>query len=338
VVLPSGDSVQNLIDAQNRRVGRLLNGVVTHRWLYQNQLNPVAELDGAGAVVSRFVYGTRLNVPDYVVRGSSVYRYVTDHLGSVRVVVDTATGAVAQRLDYDEWGSVTLNTAPGWQPFGFAGGLQDDATGLVRFGARDYDPAVGRWTAKDPIGFEGGSSGLMTYVAGDPVNVVDRNGYEGLDADEVRDAADVAASLVPGLSTGLDAIVAATGFNPITGRCVGGLDRVFAFVGLIAPAVSGGELRLAGKAFHKHHIFPQAREFRQIFRNAGINVDHFTVRIEADFHLRVLHGGSNGGPWNREWREFFAKNVGVGHEEIIQFGQDLANRWGIGDLPWGRYR
>jgi len=48
--------------------------------------------------------------------------------------------SVAQRIDYDAWGIVTLDTSPGFQPFGFAGGLQDGATGLVRFGARDYDP------------------------------------------------------------------------------------------------------------------------------------------------------------------------------------------------------
>ena len=35
--------------------------------------------------------------------------------------------------------------------FGFAGGIYDPDTELVRFGARDYDPRVGRWTTKDPI-------------------------------------------------------------------------------------------------------------------------------------------------------------------------------------------
>jgi uncharacterized protein RhaS with RHS repeats len=47
----------------------------------------------------------------------------------------------------------------------------------VRFGARDYDPEVGRWTAKDPIRFLGGDANLYGYVVGDPVNSADAYGY-----------------------------------------------------------------------------------------------------------------------------------------------------------------
>ena len=57
-------------------------------------------------------------------------------------------------IGYDEWGNITRDTKPGWQPFGFAGGLYDHLTGLTRFGARDYDPVVGRWTARDPCCLE----------------------------------------------------------------------------------------------------------------------------------------------------------------------------------------
>jgi len=58
-------------------------------------------------------------------------------------------------------------------PFGFAGGLYDADTKLARFGFHDYDADVGRWTAKDPIGFAGGDTDLMGYVLGNPVNYVD---------------------------------------------------------------------------------------------------------------------------------------------------------------------
>lgn len=58
-------------------------------------------------------------------------------------------------------------------PFGFADGLHDRDTGLVRFGFRDYDPEVGRWTAKDPIGFWGGDVDLYGYVVNNPINWID---------------------------------------------------------------------------------------------------------------------------------------------------------------------
>jgi RHS repeat-associated protein len=114
-----------------------------------------------------------------MVRSGQTYRILSDHLGSVRLVVNAATGAVAQRIDYDEFGVVTLDTNPGFQPFGFAGGLYDPDTKLVRFGARDYDPETGRGTAKDPIGFSGGDANFYAYVANDPINTIDPDGRQG---------------------------------------------------------------------------------------------------------------------------------------------------------------
>ena len=79
-------------------------------------------------------------------------------------------------MDFDEFGKVVNDTNPGFQPFGFAGGLYDFQTGLVRFGARDYDPETGRWTVKDPIGFRGLDTNLYGYALSDPINFVDTNG------------------------------------------------------------------------------------------------------------------------------------------------------------------
>jgi RHS repeat-associated protein len=126
-------------------------------------------------VKATFIYGLHANVPEYLVQGTSTYRLITDQVGSVRLVVNTSTGAVAQRIDYDEFGNVLSDTAPGTQPFGFAGGLRDLDTGLTRFGARDYDPVTGRWTEKDPVGFEGGLN-FYEYAANDPINFVDPTG------------------------------------------------------------------------------------------------------------------------------------------------------------------
>jgi RHS repeat-associated protein len=176
VDLPGGWRVDYVIDGANRRIGKKLNGVLIQGFLYSGNLRIAAELDGSGNLVSRFVYGTRANVPDYMTRGGVTYRIITDHLGSPRLVVDTATGLVAERIDYDEFGDVLYDSFPGFQPFGFAGGLYDNNTGLVRFGARDYDPSTARWTTKDPIGFAGRSANLYGYTFSDPVNLIDQSG------------------------------------------------------------------------------------------------------------------------------------------------------------------
>jgi RHS repeat-associated protein len=164
------------VDGQQRRVGRRVGGALSAGYLYEGQLRVVAELDGAGELVSRFVHGTRANVPELIVRAGATYRIVADHLGTPRLVVNVADGTLAQRIDCDEFGNVVSDTNPGFQPFGFAGGMYDLATGLVRFGARDYDPQVGRWTAKDGVGFGGGTPNLYEYVTSDPVNSYDPEG------------------------------------------------------------------------------------------------------------------------------------------------------------------
>jgi RHS repeat-associated protein len=61
-------------------------------------------------------------------------------------------------------------------PMGFAGGIYDVDTGLVRFGARDFDALTGRWISKDPIRFKGGQANIYVYVANDPINRADRRG------------------------------------------------------------------------------------------------------------------------------------------------------------------
>jgi RHS repeat-associated protein len=178
VTLPNGTVIEYVVDGQNRRIGKKVNGTLTQGFLYQNQLNPVSELDGTGAVVSRFVYGTKVNAPDYVIKSGVTYRIVSNHLGSPRLVVNTADGTVAQRLDYDEFGNITQNTAPGFQPFGFAGGLYDQQTGLTRIGFRDYDAQSGRWTNKDPIKFKGGDPNLYSYVLNNPISFIDPDGLQ----------------------------------------------------------------------------------------------------------------------------------------------------------------
>jgi len=123
----------------------------------------------------RFEYADG-RMPVSMSKDGTTYYLTYDQLGSLRVVAD-ASGNVVKRIDYDSFGNIINDTNPSFEvPFGFAGGLHDKDTGLVRFGYRDYEPDVGRWTAKDPILFAGGDTDLYGYCLNDPVNWVDPTG------------------------------------------------------------------------------------------------------------------------------------------------------------------
>lgn len=173
--LPEGRKINYLVDADGRRVGRKVAGKLATGYLYRFDGSLAAEVDPAGKIVSRFGYDD-LGHLAIVERGASVYRVITDALGSPLVIIDSKTGAMMEQVAYDAWGNVTEDTSPGLIPISFAGGLRDPDTGLVRFGARDYDPRTGRWTSADPIRFDGGDANLYRYALGDPVNRMDQTG------------------------------------------------------------------------------------------------------------------------------------------------------------------
>jgi len=238
-------NIEYVVDGRNRRVGKKVNGALVQAFLYGNQLEPVAELDGSGNLVARFVYGSKAHVPDYMVKAGVTYRIVSDHLGSMRLVVNMIDGSIAQRMDYDEFGVLTNDTNAGFQPFGFVGGIYDQHTGLTRFGARDYDTETGRWAAKDPIRFLGGDTNLYGYVVGDPINFADSNGKAYWAA-----APAVAGAVVGALSGAIGAMGA--GAEPVgvavafgTGFVAGGIAGIQA--GFIATVAIGAGAAMAGE-------------------------------------------------------------------------------------------
>jgi RHS repeat-associated protein len=137
-------------------------------------------------------------------------------------------------MDYDAFGRVLNDTNPGFQPFGFAGGLYDDDTGLVRFGARDYDAYAGRWTAKDPIGFAGGDTNLYAYAFSDPANQIDPEGtIVPVLVGGVLGGA-VVGGLVGGVLGGVKASAAGGDFSSIASSVLTG-----AGIGAVAGALTG---------------------------------------------------------------------------------------------------
>jgi len=135
----------------------------------------LAVYDGSNSLLMRFEYADS-RMPFAMTMGGALYYMVYDQIGSLKLIADSA-GNVVKRVEYDTFGNIISDSSPSFNvPFGFAGGLHDRDTRLVRFGHRDYDPETGRWTAKDPIGFAGGDTDLYGYCVNDPVNWADPKG------------------------------------------------------------------------------------------------------------------------------------------------------------------
>jgi RHS repeat-associated protein len=181
-------------------------------------------------------------LPLAMTAGGVNYYLCYDQVGTLRVVTDTS-GAIVKQINYDSFGNVISDSNPSLAvPFGFAGGLYDPDTGLVHFGARDYDPGTGMWTAKDPILFGGGSSNLYGYVQNDPINFIDPLGLSAASQAAWRNfgaAAGLLLSLPVDAFEDLSTLGAGALANPATtaGMMVGG-----AALGTAIDAVLNGPM------------------------------------------------------------------------------------------------
>ncbi len=173
VLLPDGKLVEYVIDGKNRRIGKKVDGVFEYRLIYEDKINPVAMLDASGQVIARFVYGSKSNSPEYILTNGNVYRIISDHIGSTRIVINVLNGEVLQSVFYDEYGKILENTNLCIQPFLYAGGFYDNETKLVYYHTRNYDASSGRWTEKDPIKFDSGRSNFYEYSLNNPINYSD---------------------------------------------------------------------------------------------------------------------------------------------------------------------
>ncbi|MCI0552499.1 MAG: polymorphic toxin type 28 domain-containing protein, partial [Anaerolineae bacterium] len=113
--------------------------------------------------------------------------FLKDHLGSVRATVqDTSTAPVCGYDDYDPWGYIlagrSVNSVCGPTSMvtrnKFTGKEWDDEHGVNwnYFGARYYDPQVGRWMARDPLAEKYPLLSPYNYSANNPVVNYDRDG------------------------------------------------------------------------------------------------------------------------------------------------------------------
>lgn len=206
-------------DALGRIVARTSSSK-TWRYYYGNPANiyQVTQFMDHQNNVSSFYY-TDNSLVFAMKRGSDWYYFATDKVGSPRIIAD-ATGSVVRRIDYDSFGNITQDTNPDFYILiGYAGGLPDPETRLVKCGARSYDPVSSRWLSRDPLLFAGSQGNLYVYVNIDPVNFRDPIGafclgaeaYEGLGGSFSVCNKDGDWSICGGLGIGLGAGVTASG-------------------------------------------------------------------------------------------------------------------------------
>ncbi len=106
--------------------------------------------------------------------------YLFDGLGSIVGLTNSSSSEV-NAYDYDPYGNVLNQTTGVANPFQYAGGYFESSTGLVKFGTRYYNPALGRWTQQDPAAGSLGSPDSLNrylYAKDDPVNLVDPSGRD----------------------------------------------------------------------------------------------------------------------------------------------------------------
>lgn len=176
VVVEGGPTVGYRRDAKRRPIEVTVDETTLWQLLWAD--DRVAAITCPDGRTLRCASATGRVAPDAIFDDNRTFRLITDHRGSVRLVVDATSGELMQDLRYDPLGHVIEDSNPGFQPFGYAGALHDTTTGLVHLGARELDVRTSRFLQPDPIGFAGGQPNLYLYAAGDPVNRHDPGGLQ----------------------------------------------------------------------------------------------------------------------------------------------------------------
>jgi RHS repeat-associated protein len=170
-------------DVYNQRIAKTVDtdgdgslAAVTERFVYGNDQNIALVLDENGNVNHRYLFGDGVDQIEADESNGNVRWALTDHLGSVRDVVDDS-GTVLNHVVYDAFGGVTSQTDESVVfRYGYTARELDAESGLQYNRARYLDSFTGKFISEDPISFQGGDSNLYRYVYNNSTNFIDPSG------------------------------------------------------------------------------------------------------------------------------------------------------------------
>ena len=165
-----------------------------YRYLYDGN-NEIGVVDETGKIVELRVLGTGLGAEIGAAIAyeldDRVFAPIHDHRGSVACLIDVESKKPVECYRYNAYGEVKthfLESHPTNNSWKFSSKRSDSETGLVFFGRRYYNPSLGRWITKDPLGTPEGIN-RYAYALNQPLTRLDLYGLYSF-ADFCNDAID----------------------------------------------------------------------------------------------------------------------------------------------------
>jgi RHS repeat-associated protein len=164
--------------------------------IIRSKTNPVVEpavqaAPPAGQIWRNYIYagGQRVAMREYSNTTSTVYYLLSDQLGSTTVVANGA-GALSSKQLYKPWGEARYTSGTLPTQYQYTGQRNESPLGLYYYGARWYDPALGRFISPDsviPNPAYPQAWDRYAYVENNPANRFDPSGH--IPIDEILDVA-----------------------------------------------------------------------------------------------------------------------------------------------------